>query len=187
MMAGARKQSAATTARPRRSLHGVILLFVVVLLMPLVSLSSCILLCVGMLPTVIAFVVDRTRERFTTVSVGGLNFAGVTPFLVELWFDSSGVPGVMAIITDGFAMGTIYAAAAAGWFLFIGLPGVIEVIDDLLVARRIEEIRSRQEYLANEWGADTVGAPVEASYVRGNRSPEDRDPAERESEESEES
>ena len=44
-----------------------------------------ILLALGLSPTVVAFIVDKSKSKYAAFSVGGMNVAGVTPPLFELW------------------------------------------------------------------------------------------------------
>jgi hypothetical protein len=55
------------------------------IVMAVVFLPTTILLVVGMLPTLVAALVDRTRERVLGMTVGSMNLAGCTPFVIELW------------------------------------------------------------------------------------------------------
>ena len=52
-------------------------------------LPSTMILLAGMMPTIAANVVDKTRQKSRTISVGMMNLAGCMPFLLELWMSSS--------------------------------------------------------------------------------------------------
>ena len=43
-----------------------------------------ILTCVGMLPTIVAKIVDRSDKKYAAFCVGGMNFAGVFPSIMAL-------------------------------------------------------------------------------------------------------
>ena len=61
-----------------------------------------ILLALGLSPTVVAFIVDKSRRKYAAFSVGGMNVAGVTPALLELWNGKNNVSAAMDILTDPF-------------------------------------------------------------------------------------
>jgi hypothetical protein len=50
----------------------------------LIFLPSTILLAAGMIPTAVAYVVDRDPDKTAPMTVGGLNLAGVVTFLISL-------------------------------------------------------------------------------------------------------
>ncbi|MDA0340832.1 MAG: hypothetical protein O3B74_04445, partial [Proteobacteria bacterium] len=56
------------------------------------TLPTVLILSVGMLPTLAAYIVDRRREKYTTLCVGSMNFVGVIPFLATLWTEDHRVP-----------------------------------------------------------------------------------------------
>lgn len=80
----------------------------------LTALPTAIILGIGMLPTVVAYLVDRTPGRCTTMTVAGLNFTGVAPYLMKLWMTKSGIANAVAIVVDPFALVVMYGAAGAG-------------------------------------------------------------------------
>ena len=147
--------------RGRRGQHLLVTLFAVLLLVPIVSPSSSIVLFVGLLPTIVALIVDRTPRKCAVASVGGLNLAGVSPFLLDLWFKSPGMDYAVSLITNPFVLVTMYGAAAIGWLLFAGLPMLTLRISEITVGRRIRGLRDRQAALLAEWGEDVVGIAAE--------------------------
>ena len=59
-------------------------LFILVLLL-MAALPTVMVIAFGMLPGMVAFIVDRSKERSATFCVGGMNLCGVFPYLLELW------------------------------------------------------------------------------------------------------
>ena len=116
------------------------------------ALPTAILLSVGLMPTLVALIVDVTRGRYLTKCVAGLNIAGVLPFLHKLLTTGHDVPTAMAIVSDAFAWLVMYSAAAMGWLLFMGLPGLVSMIKVLTAKRRVYVLQETQRTLLNEWG-----------------------------------
>src|ERR1700761_8181068 len=91
---GAKRPAAKTTpkgsARPARGRGsealGLVVLSGGVLVLSVVALPVCVLLIVGMTPTIVAYIVDQTPRRTLTLTVGPLNLAGTAPYCMQLWF-----------------------------------------------------------------------------------------------------
>lgn len=116
------------------------------------ALPTAIVLSVGLMPTLVALIVDVTRGRYLTKCVAGLNIAGVLPFLHKLLVTSHDVQTAMGIVSDAFAWLVMYSAAAMGWLMFMGLPGVVSMFKVLTAKRRVYVLQELQRSLLNEWG-----------------------------------
>lgn len=132
---------------------------VLLILMPvgLIFLPTTVLLAVGMIPTVVAYVVDRDPDKTAPMTVGGLNFAGVFTFTVSLWQAGHTMAALSRILTDPFAWLVMYGAAGLGWTLYYGIPpavaGWIILRAESKIAQRIEE----QRELIDLWGTEVNG------------------------------
>lgn len=125
------------------------------------ALPTALLLMVGLTPTLVALIVDVTPGRYLTKCVAGVNIAGTSPFIYQLWSGINDMSSAMRIIGDPFSWLVIYAAAGIGWLLFLGLPGVVQVVQTLNADRRINMLRERQSELLEEWG-DSIRPKTEA-------------------------
>ena len=56
-----------------------------------------ILLALGLSPTVVAFIVDKSKKKYAAISVGGMNIAGVIPALLELLKGKNNISAAMDI------------------------------------------------------------------------------------------
>lgn len=137
----------------RRASRRLVLIVCLLSIVPIISLSTFLIVLVGLLPTVVAMVVDRTPQHYATACVGGMNVAGVAPFLTALWCDPA-VSGAPAVLTNPFALAVMYLSAAAGWALFAGVPALFTALDGLSTQRRIQHLEERRTALAEEWGED---------------------------------
>ena len=132
---------------------------VLLILMPvgLIFLPTTVLLAVGMIPTVVAYVVDRDPDKTAPMTVGGLNFAGVFAFAVSLWQAGHTMAALSRTLTDPFAWLVMYGAAGLGWTLYYGIPpavaGWIILRAESKIAPRIEE----QRELIDLWGTEVNG------------------------------
>ena len=131
----------------------------IIVVLMMISLPSVIVTFLGMLPTAVAFLVDRGKEKFATYCVGGLNVCGVFPYLLKLWFDTHSVSAAIDIISDVFALVVMYAAAGFGWALFISIPPVISAFLNVIAQRRMQFLRETQKDIVDEWGQSVTDRP----------------------------
>ncbi len=116
------------------------------------ALPTAILLIVGLVPTLAAFIIDRTPGKFLMKCVAGMNVAGLLPWIYKLWMNGHDMVTAMDMSTDIFMWFSIYAASGMGWALFLGLPSAVAMSRVLNAKRRIYVLRERQKALFGEWG-----------------------------------
>jgi hypothetical protein len=148
--AGSRRRKVGTG---RVLITGFLLLPVVAVLFP-----TCMVLASGMVPTVVAFLVDRSRAKFLTLTVGMMNFCGTLPGVVDLWQHWQSYDMAGRIATDPFFWALAYAAAGVGWLIFLSLPPILASFYSVVTDRRIATLRKRQSALVDAWGEEVARA-----------------------------
>ncbi len=73
-----------------------------------------LLVCSGMLPTLIALITDTDERKSAAATVGFLNAAGVAPFLIELWQKDQTLPAAIGIMKDPMTWIVMLGSAALG-------------------------------------------------------------------------
>jgi hypothetical protein len=121
------------------------------------ALPLCILLLTGLVPTMVATVVDRYRAKYLTRAVGFMNLAGLTPLIVQLWSHGLAMDGVAGILSRPINWLTMYGAAGIGWGLFLGMPSLARVFVDIRADQLQRDLRARAKLLAEEWGEEVKG------------------------------
>ena len=124
---------------------------IVALLLPWI-LPSMIVVLVGMVPSIVALVVDRSPRKYGTLTIAALNFAGVLPYLVKLWAKSQNLENALNIVVDVFALMVMYGAAGFGWMIFLTIPTSVASIFMVISQRRIAVLRENQRKILEEWG-----------------------------------
>ncbi|MBK8209429.1 MAG: hypothetical protein IPK78_05120 [Rhodospirillales bacterium] len=114
----------------------------------------------GMLPTLVVIALDWSQGRSVACTVGGMNVAGVVPFLPALWCRRGALISPVDMLGDTTAVIVMYAAAAAGWLLIALLPALFAVLEREEAAYRQVQLRRAQQLLEEEWGQGVVGAEV---------------------------
>lgn len=160
-MAKKPSKAAAPTRKPAKSgdlsmFHRMVLVFAALLIVP-IAIPTLTLLFFGMLPTLTAALVDRGPNRYAWLSVGGVNFAGVSPYLMDLWFKGQTMERALSSLTDVFTLLVIFGSAAFGWLLYMVMPPVVGAFLQVAAQRRITVLRNNQRKLVEQWGPDVVG------------------------------
>ena len=131
------------------------------------SMPTLIVFIPGMLPTVVAWLCDRTDQKYATFCVGGLNISGVFPYLMKIWTDNHTIEAGTEIISNIFTLLVMYSAAGFGWMMFLAIPPVVSAFLTVLAQSRVTTLRALQEDIVREWGPevslmdadDDAGAP----------------------------
>ena len=133
------------------------LLWVILLSIILVKFpESIILFLVGLLPTMVAFIVDKSSGKCATLCVGAMNLAGIFPSIFKLWSGQNSFSQAIQIITDVFDLVIMYGAAGFGWILYVTIPSAVSALLNIIAQRRIARLRNLQRDLISEWGKDVA-------------------------------
>src|SRR6185369_3849599 len=55
---------------------------------------SFILFFIGMLPAMVAYIVDIDPKKYTSMTVAALNFSGVFPYMLDIYFRGGTLPAI---------------------------------------------------------------------------------------------
>jgi hypothetical protein len=136
---------------------GVIMLPVIAVLMP-----SCIVIAVNMVPTIVAYVVDRSYEKYLAITVGLLNVCGTVPAVAELWQRGQSYDAALSLASNPFHWAMAYGAAAIGWVVYLGLPPILGNYYAITSQARLHDHLHRQQILVQAWGEEVCGEVTEA-------------------------
>ena len=153
------------------------LLAVTFVLVVIISLPTVVLLFFAMMPAIVAFIIDRSPQKYSVYCVGGINFCGVYPFLTDLWTGQHTVSAAVDILTDVFSLLLIYSAAGFGWMIFIAVPPLVGAVLTVISQRRVAQLSRIQRTLIEEWGED-VGRHIEEPATEPPEPPEPPEPEE---------
>lgn len=117
-------------------------------------LPTLIMLFFAMLPTMAALLAERGPNRFAWLCVGGMNFAGSSPYLLDLWTSGQSIGNVFNILGNVLTLMVMYGSSGFGWLLYATLPPVVTVFMTLTATRRISRLRSVQRDLVDRWGPE---------------------------------
>lgn len=140
-------------------------LFMTVALLAMIpfSLPTMMLMFAGMLPTLVAALTDRSRSRYAWICVGGLNFAGLCPAVLTLWFGHHEITYALHLVTNVRVMLMAYLAAAGGWGLYFIAPPIVMTVMAATSKRRAASLHSQLKKLEEEWGDEVRSKAAMAS------------------------
>lgn len=139
--------------------------FILAILLSVVLLPSAIVFFFGMLPTlVVAFFIDRRRRKSLTVTVGAMNLAGTTPFLIRLWDHGHKPDEAFAIMAQPFTIVSIYMAASVGYMINWAVTGLVTSLKAEGGKGRVKSIEKQKKELERRWGREVTGKLQLDSY-----------------------
>ncbi len=141
-------------ARTRQGGGGLWLFLILAVPVSLVVLPTAIVVAVGLVPTLVAYIVDYDPAKTKAMTVGAVNLCGITPFAVELWTTSHTVAGALAVVLDPFAWLVMYGAAGAGWLFYAVFPALVANVEALRAEARIMLLEGRAKRMIEEWGPE---------------------------------
>ncbi|MBI1326827.1 MAG: hypothetical protein GC136_04205 [Alphaproteobacteria bacterium] len=116
-----------------------------------------ILLFVGMMPTLAASFMDRSRDKMKVFTVGSLNFATCFPFVLDISTGGFKSDQAINLITDAQNIIIMFSGAVAGYLLEWATVGVVATIVIEQARGKIKSMRNTQEELVERWGKEVRG------------------------------
>jgi hypothetical protein len=132
----------------------IFLYLVIAVPLGLMIVPTMIVLAVALIPTGVAFLMERSKGLYGGITVGVMNLAGTLPYLADLWFSGHTIDGALDIITNVFAWMVFYGAAMFGWAIYSTTPSVVSTFMAMTAGHRITALRSSQRDLVQKWGPD---------------------------------
>ena len=125
----------------------------------LIFLPTTIFLAFGMMPTIVAYALDKTVGKNKTICVGAMNFAGCFPFLLQFWteFGQQTVENAFRLAADVQTIIGIYLLAAGGYAIDAAVTGITASIIKQRSELRLKKIKKDQDALIKRWGEKVTG------------------------------
>lgn len=120
----------------------------------LMIIPTVIVLAVALVPTGVAFIMERGKGYYGGLTVGAMNLAGASPYLADIWTEGHTVAVAVGIITNVFAWLIFYGAALFGWAIYSSTPAAVSAIMTMTAGQRITGLRATQRDLVQKWGPD---------------------------------
>jgi len=134
-------------------IFGVFGLFFAILMLP-----TTFVIVVGLLPTIAAFLIDRSVRKLKSVTVAAMNIAGIVPFLLELWTAGNSFDLAFQLVVNPKSIVMMYGAAAIGYLISWLTTNAVAAYELQKAKMRMKAIKKRQKELVDRWGEDVTGA-----------------------------
>jgi len=118
---------------------------------------SFIFFCVGMLPAMVAYLVDNDKDKYIFSTVAALNFAGVFPYVMDIYMQDSSFFAVKEKASDIMVWFVMYGAAGMGWLVVYCSPVITATVLEGIYSGRILHLEILQKHAVEEWGDEIKG------------------------------
>ncbi len=125
--------------------------------MAIVFLPTSFMLGIGMLPTFVALLIDRSRGKLKALTVGAMNLAGCLPFILELWVQGHNFQNAVMFMTQPRTIVVMYFSAAIGYMIEWAVSNITTSIVLERGKARIKEIEKIHEDMEEKWGKEVSG------------------------------
>lgn len=148
-------------------------IFLICLLLASVMFASlAVIVVVGMVPTIVAAIVDRSEGRMRALTIGAMNFAGCAPFMLEIFKKGNSLETSIAYMLEPRTIVVIYFAAAMGYLIDWAMTGIVSSVLVQKTKNRLRDIQKSQKELTERWGVEVTGTipldefgfPVESNH-----------------------
>ncbi|MBM3512027.1 MAG: hypothetical protein FJX61_18105 [Alphaproteobacteria bacterium] len=113
---------------------------------------TAVVIAVGLIPTWLTFLFDRTPEKFGVLCIGSLNLAGLYPVLMPLWIQGHTMERAMKALSDPTTGAVIIGAAGVGVVIYAATPRIVSLVVRHSISREIADRERRQAELVAYWG-----------------------------------
>lgn len=133
-----------------------------------------VIMIVGMIPTLVAGIMDRSEGRIRTITIGAMNFAGCAPFMFDIFKKGNDMPMAISYILEPQTIVVMYFAAAMGYIIDWAMTGIVSSIMVQRGKSRITSLHKAQKEMIERWGLevngtiplDEYGFPVEVQPAK---------------------
>ncbi len=155
------KEQAAKAAKPGKKEKGARkggagkVLFVLMIFLVTIWSTAC-LIVPGMMPTLVALITDKDREKALALTVGATNFAGCLPFVLQLWSMGQNFDNAMKLMRDPLTWLVMLASAGVGYVIYIIVPDIVATFMAGSASGKIARLQKNLEELQRVWGPDVA-------------------------------
>jgi hypothetical protein len=122
-------------------------------------LPTLTVLALAMLPTLGAYVAERSRDNHLVVTVGLMNFCGSLPVVVKLWSGGQSFAAIGPVLHDVFGWLVAYGAAGIGWGIYLLMPPIVASYYRVASETHVRLLKHDQRKLAEVWGEAVAELP----------------------------
>jgi hypothetical protein len=115
-----------------------------------------LLVCLGLLPSLVALFTDTDSRRSAFMTIGFLNVAGVVPFVIELWQKGQTMEVALHIVQQPITWLVMLGAAGIGQLLLFSVPSAMTMMAVTRMESRLKTLREGLHELKVVWGEEVA-------------------------------
>jgi len=150
----AKKTAKGKTAKSKSGARFILAMIVFGAMVPFSSPT--LLICVGLLPSLVALCTDTDPNKSAFTTIGFMNLAGVVPFIIELWERGQTLENALRIMLDPMTWIIMFGAAAIGQLLLYAVPPAMAIMTITRMETRLQRLKEGLEQLKAIWGPDVA-------------------------------
>ncbi len=113
-----------------------------------------VMLVIGLMPSIVAHILDRRPGKAASHTILAFNMAGLLKHIMNIFTGGNPNQTAQHLITDPYTWLWVYIFAAFGWLVVHILPQIAILFLSLKAEYTVKRMKSLQEKLASEWGDD---------------------------------
>ena len=135
----------------------IILMVLASMAVGIISVYSVVILVFGILPGMIALIVDYDPRQYLAKIVMSFNAVGVFPYIIQILNSSVANVTAMKLITSPKTWLVIYSAAGVGWVIYSIFPQIAMMLMPFYNQSRIDALNKEMNELSEDWGEGIRG------------------------------
>lgn len=145
--------------KTKKNFINVRLLFILLIMLSfsVFYMPAALLLFFGMLPTLVAYIIDKKPGKNKTFTIGALNFSGCFYYLVHAWNSIQPMETALVYLQNPVTIIVIYTAAAFGYMLNFVATILISSVLRRRSVQKLEKIEKQKKALEDRWGKKVNG------------------------------
>ncbi len=140
---------------PMRTKHKVILIVTGLLMMGVLR-TGFMFLIIGIMPSIVAYYMDVSAERYTFKTIFACNLTGMLPYIAKLLEHGPSSAVLQSVMGDANSWIIIYGSAIMGWLLIKICPMLAQFLVLGVSHTQISTIEHVQKKIEGEWGQEVT-------------------------------
>lgn len=130
----------------------VVVISLLAMAVSLISIYSVIIVLFGLLPGMIAMIVDQDPKHYISKIVLNYNGLGILPYLFKIFQSHNPNKEAIDMIIDPRTWMLIFAASGLGWLVYWIFPQAAIALQNLKLNLRTRQLEMELNRLYAEWG-----------------------------------
>lgn len=119
-----------------------------------ISVYSVIIVLFGLLPGMVAIIVDQDRNHFISKIVLNYNAIGIVPYIFKIFQSANPNNMAISLIIDPRTWMLIFSSAALGWLIYWAFPQAASAVQNVKSSIKVRQLEIELEKLSTEWGEE---------------------------------